>query len=99
MLMQLTPVGSGASNWSLLGESYPSTSNTTEHSPPVSNDIIPNLIHDLRNMLTTLNSGVRILLLSIDQKRREILFGGLDLSVVCGLERTVAGASVEGEKS
>ena len=99
MLMQLTPVGSGASNWSLLGESYPSTSNTTEHSPPVSNDIIPNLIHDLRNMLTTLNSGVRILLLSIDQKRREILFGGLDLSEAHPLHRVISNAPIKGEIS
>ncbi|WP_447954092.1 sensor histidine kinase [Sphingopyxis chilensis] len=39
---------------------------------------MPNVIHDLRNILTTLNAGVRMLGRSVGQERQEMLLAGMD---------------------
>lgn len=78
MLMELTPVRSGTSNCSQSEAHYRSTLNTTIYSPSVLNEIMPNVVHDLRNILTTLNAGVRMLGRSIGHDRQEMVLAGMD---------------------
>lgn len=78
MLMELTPVRSGTSNCTLFEEHCASTRNAAAYSPSVLNGIMPNVVHDLRNILTTLNAGVRMLGRSVSQERQEMLLAGMD---------------------
>ncbi|MCF8707684.1 hypothetical protein [Rhizorhapis sp. SPR117] len=78
MLAQSSSIGRGIEYSAIPREYRMSASNAMEHSPNALNSIMPNVVHDLRNILTTLNAGVRMLGARVGRERQEMLLAGMD---------------------
>lgn len=100
MLAQSSSIGRGIEYSAIPREYRMSASNAMEHSPNALNSIMPNVVHDLRNILTTLNAGVRMLGARVGRERQEMLLAGMDqaLSTATKLTNSLFEVAGHGER-